>query len=171
MDKVCHDSAAPAAGAASAEAGLPTTTLDLIVPWELPLALASTPAERDALTRALAALECALDLDAPAAAAELDRIMASLEAPATVTARPRETLTSLSVEEVDEYDRYFHIRHVHTPANAQSLLLGLLHTCRMFMLLCARVPQLDRAQVATQKQGYLSYVRLLGRMLDPRKPA
>ncbi len=158
MDETCHDTATAA--------GLPATTLDLIVPWELPLTLAPATDERDALTRALAELERALDLDAPAAAAELTRIMHGLAAPATVLARPRETLTSLSVEEVDEYDRYFHIRHVHTPADAHSLLLGLLHTCRMFMLLCARVPQLDRAQVATQKQGYLSYVRLLGRMLE-----
>ena len=148
-------------------AGLPNgalPALDLLVPWELPLDQPLAGTDR---LRVACALRQLLDaLRAPAAQQArlmIDQALAELGEIATQPANTAATKTPLPAEEVEDYDRYFGVNHVHTASAAICVVRGLLVSCQTFMALCCHTP-LNQEHVEQQKQGFVSYVYLLARV-------
>ncbi|NEP19793.1 MAG: hypothetical protein F6J97_23390 [Leptolyngbya sp. SIO4C1] len=140
------------------------TTLDLLVPWEIPLAHYLRDPERQQIRASLQQLLQALQTpDFDQARLQIEQILASLAVPETQSAQVKSTKTGLTSDDINDYDQYFGVNHVQTEAIALCLVRGLLTNCHRFMTLCAQQPQLDPQQIALQKQGFISYVHLLAR--------
>jgi len=143
------------------------TSLELLIPWELPLDQHLSPADRTRIDRALRQLLQALEN--PASQAALSCVNQVLEELGEIDTQPasiRSTKTSLKAWEVEDYDRYFQIRHVRTEQSAICLVQGLLVTCQRFVEICLQTPWLDAQHIQQQKQGFISYIHLLRRVFD-----
>jgi len=106
------------------------TSLELLIPWELPLDQHLSPDDRVHIDRALRQLLQALENSS--LQETLSRINQALEELGEIDTQPasiRSTKTSLKAWEVEDYDRYFQIRHVRTEQSAICLVQGLLVTC------------------------------------------
>ncbi|WP_299485550.1 hypothetical protein [Acaryochloris sp. IP29b_bin.137] len=142
-------------------------TLDLLVPWDIPLECQLSEPEKQRIQQCLDQLVNAIN--APTfiqALSQIETILSHLETPKTQLAKPSSTKTALSTEEVDDYDQYFRVNHVESHETALCLVRGLLTNCHRFMALCYQSPQLDPQQIDQQKQGFLCYVHLLTRVFN-----
>ena len=143
----------------------PPSTLDLLVPWDIPLECSLGDAEKQQIQATLEQLLEALQVsDYNQALIQIKQLLANLKIPSTQIAQVKSTKTSLSTEDVDDYDQYFGVSHVQTRESALCLVRGLLTNCYRFMALCAQNPQLSFQQIAQQKQGFVSYIHLLARV-------
>jgi len=143
------------------------TSLELLIPWELPLDQHLSPDDRVRIDRALRQLLQALENSSLQEA--LSRINQALEELGEIDTQPasiRNTKTSLKAWEVEDYDRYFQICHVHIEQSAICLVQGLLVTCQRFLEICLQTPWLDAQHIQQQKQGFISYIHLLRRVFD-----
>jgi hypothetical protein len=143
------------------------TSLELLIPWELPLDQHLSSADRNRIDRALRQLLHALEN--PSLQEALIRINQALEELGeidTQTASIHSTKTALKAWEVEDYDRYFQIRHVCTEQSAICLVQGLLVTSQRFVEICLQTPWLDTQHIQQQKQGFISYIHLLRRIFD-----
>ncbi|MEM0982178.1 MAG: hypothetical protein AAGH78_18155 [Cyanobacteria bacterium P01_H01_bin.58] len=145
--------------------------LELLVPWELPLDQHLAKNERSRVDQALQQLLKALAESSPRQSLRMiNDALTDLGDIETQVADIESTKTSLKTWEVEDYDRYFQVNHVHTPQTAICLVKGLLITCQQFMEICLQIPELDAQQVQLQKQGFVSYIHLLLRTFDLDKP-
>jgi hypothetical protein len=143
------------------------TSLELLIPWELPLDQHLSPADRTRIDRALSQLLQALEnLSLQEALSHINHALAELGEIDTQTASICNTKTSLKAWEVEDYDRYFQIRHVCTEQSALCLVQGLLVTCHQFVEIYLQTPWLDVQHIQQQKQGFISYIHLLRRIFD-----
>jgi len=141
------------------------SSLELLIPWELPLDQHLSSDDRTRVDQALRQLLQALEN--PSLQEALIRINQALEELGeidTQTASIHSTKTSLKAWEVEDYDRYFQIRHVHTEQSAICLVQGLLVTCQRFLEISLQTPWLDAQHIQQQKQGFISYIHLLRRV-------
>ena len=152
-----------------------SNTLDLLVPWDIPLECALNEPIKQNIKESLRSLTQALnDPNLTQALTKIDYILANLPEPETYPAKTEKTKTSLSATAVEEYDTYFKVSHVqttHTEDTALCLTKGLLTNCYHFISLCCSVPTLNPAQVTQQKQGFLSYITLLERTFNINSPS
>jgi len=143
------------------------TSLELLIPWELPLNQYLSPADRSRICQVLRQLLQALE-NCPLQEA-LSRINQTLEALGEIETQPasiHSTKTSLKPWEVEDYDRYFQTCHVRTQQSALCLVKGLLVTCQKFMEICIQTPWLNAKYIQQQKRGFISYTYLLMRIFD-----
>lgn len=144
-------------------------TLDLLVPWDIPLECRLTVPYKHKIQQSLQQLLQALQRpDAHQALVDIEHILSILDHPTTRPAHVKSTKTALKAEEVDDFDQYFGVNHVQTEDTdldvGLCLVRGLLVNCQKFMVLCHHSPQLDPDQIALQKQGFISCVYLLERV-------
>ncbi|MEM9484547.1 MAG: hypothetical protein AAGA83_12735 [Cyanobacteria bacterium P01_F01_bin.116] len=140
-------------------------TLDLLVPWDIPLECPLHDAEKQQFQTVLQQLLHALQSsDLLQALAQIEQLLAILPIPNAQPAQVKSTKTSLSTDDVDDYDQYFGINHVQTAEIALCLVRGLLTNCHRFMALCQQNPQLSANYIEQQKQGFISYIHLLARV-------
>ncbi|MEM1290622.1 MAG: hypothetical protein AAGH67_03955 [Cyanobacteria bacterium P01_H01_bin.162] len=141
--------------------------LELLIPWDLPLEQHLSPTDKSRIDQALRQLLQALAQPSPQAALiSISQALTALGEVDTQTASIQSTQTSLKAWEVEDYDRYFQIRHVHTEQSALCLVRGLLLTCQKFFEIHMQTPWLDTRQVKQQQQGFISYIELLQRTFD-----
>ncbi|MEM9007594.1 MAG: hypothetical protein AAGE59_29235 [Cyanobacteria bacterium P01_F01_bin.86] len=149
----------------------PLNMLELLVPWELPLDQHLSDNDKTKVDQALRLL-----LDALAESSPQQSLLTTSQALAvlgdieTQKVDIESTKTALKSWEVEDYDLYFQIRHVHTQQSAICLVRGLLLACQRFMEICSQTPWLDIQQVQLQKRGFISYIHLLIRTFDLDKP-
>ena len=142
-------------------------TLDLLVPWDIPLEYRlSEPDKRQVQTSLRQLLQALQTPDFYQALTQIEQALVCLDIPNTQPAQVKSTKTALRSEEVDDYDQYFGVNHVQTEEIALCLVRGLLTNCHRFMALCSQSSQLDPQQIAQQKQGFISYVCLLARVFS-----
>ncbi|MEB3357171.1 MAG: hypothetical protein VKK04_10620 [Synechococcales bacterium] len=145
----------------------PLISLELLIPWELPLDQHLSSNEGKRIEQALRQLLQALAHPSPQEALmDINQALAELGKVETQVASVGSTKTALKAWEVEDYDRYFQIRHVHTEQSATCLVRGLLITCQRFMMIHIQTPWLDATQIQQQKQGFVSYTQLLMRVFD-----
>mgnify|MGYP001798218972 CR=1 FL=1 len=138
--------------------------LELLMPWDLPFEQPLSSTDRSRLDQALQQLLQALAQPSPQAALiSISQALIALGEVDTQTASIQSTQTSLKTWEVEDYDRYFQIRHVHTEQSALCLVKGLLLTCQKFFEIHMQTPWLDAHQIKQQQQGFISYTELLQR--------
>lgn len=143
------------------------TSLELLIPWELPLDQHLSAADSTRIDRALRQLLEALEnLSLPEALSRINQALEELGEIDTQTASLHNTKTSLKAWEVEDYDRYFQIRHVHTEQSALCLVKGLLLTCQRLVKICLHTPWLNTQQIEQQKRGFITYIHLLRRVFD-----
>ena len=144
------------------EAGI--ATLDLILPQDLPAELWPGPAEAAALGAGLRALLDALALDAPQARAEaLGRLLPGHAPPPSA---PAVIATGIPAgpAEVEDFDRYFHVRRIAAEDPARALLAALIRGAASAASLAARTPDLPADLVAHQNAGFAAQARLIARV-------
>ncbi|MEM6451437.1 MAG: hypothetical protein AAF703_14115 [Cyanobacteria bacterium P01_D01_bin.105] len=144
-----------------------SNTLDLLIPWDIPLECKLSEPTKQKIKKSLRSLTQALkNPNLPQALTVIDQILTYLPEPVTDPTKTEKTKTSLSVDAVEEYDTYFKVSHVqttHPEDTALCLTKGLLTNCHHFISLCCSVPTLNPSQIDQQKQGFLSYITLLER--------
>ncbi|MEM6252554.1 MAG: hypothetical protein AAF821_06480 [Cyanobacteria bacterium P01_D01_bin.156] len=140
-------------------------TLDLLVPWDIPLEYSLNDTEKQKIQIILEQLLYALNTkDSSQALAQVEQLLTTLPIPNTKLAQVQSTKTSLSTDDVDDYDQYFGINHVQTDETSLCLVRGLLTNCHRFIALCHQNSQLSSKHVEQQKQGFISYIHLLARV-------
>ncbi|MEM7061622.1 MAG: hypothetical protein AAF572_00420 [Cyanobacteria bacterium P01_B01_bin.77] len=144
--------------------GVPTT-LDLLVPWDIPLEYRLDPATKQQMQTSLQQLLEILKItDNACACSCTEQLLAELPRPNAQPAQVKSTKTSLSTDDAEDYDQFFGVRHIQTTEPALCLVRGLLTNCHRFLSLCVNHPQLSPQHIAQQKQGFVSYIDLLGRV-------
>ena len=141
------------------------TTLDLLVPWDIPLEYRLDPATKQQIQTSLQQLLEILNItDKDRARCRIEQLLAELPRPNAQPAQVKSTKTSLSTDDTEDYDRYFGVRHIQTADPALCLVRGLLTNCHRFLTLCINHHQLSLQHIAQQKQGFVSYIDLLARV-------
>jgi hypothetical protein len=145
--------------------------LELLVPWELPTEQPLNPSDQLRVGQALRQFLRALESSHEAAIQLVDQALAELGPVATSPAQPSSTKTPLKQLEVEDFDVYFAAVHVQSADPVGCLVQSLLVTYRRLLSLWLQDERFDPVQIAQQKQGFVSYVYLLGRVfhltLDP----
>ncbi|MEL6489618.1 MAG: hypothetical protein AAFV85_18520 [Cyanobacteria bacterium J06634_6] len=150
-------------------------TLNLLVPWDIPLACQLSEPIKQQIEASLRSLLQALNTpNLSTAHHQIHQLLSTLPAPKTQPAQVNTTKTALSTTDVEDYDTYFHITHVQ-PAPTQTssdeataliLTQGLLTNCYKFTTLCLTTPTLSSQHITQQKQGFISYLLLLTRTFN-----
>ncbi len=143
----------------------PVPQLELLIPWDLPTEQILSAADQLRIGRALQGLLQALRAEDIAACEQLEQALADLgeieSAPATVDS----TKTALRQPQVEDFDRYFEAVHVQTLDPAGCLIRSLILTYQRALQLWL-AGEFDTDQIATQKQGFISYSQLLLRVFQ-----
>ena len=142
--------------------------LDLLVPWDLPIEQHLSEANQARVGQALNQLLQALSQTSyETALAIIDSLLVQLDTVEISSTQVASTKTALKSWEVEDFDRYFGVNHVQTQETALCIVRSLLlAVSRMFLLLYDQNNHFDPTQVERQKQGYISYVRLLSRVFN-----
>jgi hypothetical protein len=148
----------------------PPVTLDLLSPWALAPQLPLADEHRVPVGQALADLLRALDAPSADALALIERALASLPDDGAQALALYATDTPLAPEEVQDYDRYFALRHVDSTAPGVCMVRSLLTMNRAFITLCDTTPGLDAGAIGVQKDGLRCQVHLLARVLSIELP-
>ena len=124
--------------------------------------------DKDQLCTVLNLLQQALD-DSPQSA--LITINQALEilGPVEVieTGETLTTNTSLKTWEVDDYDQFFALNHVHARDPARCLLASILIACRALLeLICCTSVESGKMDIEAQKIGFKSCVSLFCKTFD-----
>ncbi|MEM1392164.1 MAG: hypothetical protein AAF757_11320 [Cyanobacteria bacterium P01_D01_bin.116] len=141
--------------------------LDLLVPWDLPvdepLDEADTVKLSQALTQILKVLK---QVDVSSALVIIKNELYKLGSPDISPAKISSSKTAIKGWEIEDFDSHFDVNHVESQQPALSIIKGLmLAIYRMFILLNEQNnSQFDSLAVERQKQGYISYIRLLSRV-------
>lgn len=138
--------------------------LSLLLPWDLPTQITLSPEQKQRAQQVLTTLNNALALnDHGQAHQQLQQLLVSLTDIDTQPADVEHTETPLSREEVEDYDRYFNISHIHSTQPFLSLIKGLVQSAAVFMGLCERMDKLPLQRVEQQVAGFQAYSQLLAR--------
>ena len=137
--------------------------LDLVAPWNLPLALDLGDREREAVAATLTELDAELASEQPRSQA-LEKLIERFPTPTVQRHSITDTKSNLTSEDVESYDRYFEVRHVDTESPALSIVRSLLMTCHSFLSLRETGFSFDSEQVALQTTGFREHARLIARI-------
>jgi len=143
-------------------------TLDLLVPWDIPLECQLSEPIKQHIEESLRSLLGALNNpDLVQARLQIHQLINTLPTPNTRPAQVKSTKTALSNAAVEDYDTYFHTTHIQAEGpddTGLTLTQGILTNCHKFITLCCDTPDLDAQQISQQKQGFISYITLLSRI-------
>jgi hypothetical protein len=134
------------------------------VPWDLPIEQELSAADQARIGQALQTLLRALQQPDAAALLLVNQAIAELGEIESALASDSSTKTSLQQPQVEDFDRYFEAIHVQTSDPAGCLVRSLLLTYQRALQLWLASDGFDPVQIAHQKQGFMSYGRLLLRV-------
>lgn len=138
--------------------------LDLLLPHDLPAEAAPAPQEAARIAATLRGFLAALEQPQARAArcrALLEQLGEGRVAPAGVGT----TRIPAKTAEVEDFDRYFHVRRIACDAPVLPLLRGLLQTAAAVFALAER-GGLPPAQIGRLVAGFAAHARLLARLCD-----
>jgi hypothetical protein len=140
--------------------------LDLLVPWDLPIDEQLNEADTVKLSQALSQILKALkQVDASNALVIIKYELYKLDSPDVFPAKISSSKTALKSWEIEDFDSHFDVNHVESQQPALCIVKSLmLAVYRMFVLLNEQNNDFDSTAVERQKQGYISYIRLLSRV-------
>jgi len=148
----------------------PQNTLDLLVPWDIPLECnLSEPVKQQIEDSLRSLLQALTNPDLSKAHTQITHLLTTFPTSNTHPAKIKTTKTALSPAAVEDYDTYFGITHIQTTTEedtALTLTRGLLTNCHKFITLCRTTPTLDPQHITQQKQGFISYIHLLTRVFN-----
>jgi hypothetical protein len=142
--------------------------LYLLAPWELPTQVSLSDAHQRQLSQALTQLLRSLEQPTNEAIATLDQALSTLDSGEITAVMSTSTKTPLKPWEVEDFDQYFGVTHIHAQEPTICLVMSLLLTCRTFLVLIQQGNEFDQTQVDYQKHGFASYARLLARVFNIR---
>ncbi|MEM8674911.1 MAG: hypothetical protein AAGF83_13705 [Cyanobacteria bacterium P01_G01_bin.67] len=139
--------------------------LDLLIPWDIPIESELDKETQEQLSEVLMLfLQALSDSSVEEALLEITPLLEYLEAINTTSVKIENTKTPLKNWEVKDYDRFFKINRIQTNYPEIALVKGLLLNTHTFLLLCQQCgDRLDSPQIELQKQGFVTYARLLAR--------
>ncbi|MEM6614740.1 MAG: hypothetical protein AAF652_21360 [Cyanobacteria bacterium P01_C01_bin.72] len=139
--------------------------LDLLVPWDIPIESQLDKEAQEQLSEVLMLFLQALSKSSvEEALSEVARLLEYLDAIDQTSVKIENTKTPLKNWEVQDYDRFFKINRIQTDYPEIALVKGLLLNTHTFLLLCQQCEdRLDLQQIELQKQGFITYARLLAR--------
>lgn len=141
--------------------------LYLLPPWELPIQQQLSEADEVKLRQALKQLLQALEqTSCQEALAMINQELANLDMGNVSPLSLSSTKTPLKPWEVEDFDNYFGVTHVHSQEPAICIVWSLLMTYQAFLILNLYSDKLDPAQVVLQKRGFKGYVYLLARIFS-----
>ncbi|MEL6468405.1 MAG: hypothetical protein AAFQ74_01640 [Cyanobacteria bacterium J06623_4] len=150
-------------------------TLDLLVPWDLPVECEPKAPEKQKIEQSLRSLLTLLQtfsLQTPnlqQAQTQLTQLQTALTKPTTTPAQITNTKTALTPTAIEDYDTYFHITHVQTQTSTDTALClthGLLTNCHKFITLCLSSSAINPQHTHQQIQGFITYLHLLTRIFN-----
>lgn len=141
--------------------------LFLLAPWDLPIQQRLRGVEEVKVRQALKQLLQALEQPSyQEALAMINQELANLDVSDVSPVPITFTKTPLKPWEVEDFDNYFGVRHVHSQKPAICIVRSLLMTYQTLLTLNHDSGKLDPAQVAVQKRGFRGYVYLLARVFS-----
>ena len=145
-------------------------TLDLLVPWDIPLECQLSDPVKQQIEEGLRSLLKILnEPNFSEASSQINQLLNTFPPPNTQHAQVKGTKTALSPAAVEDYDIYFGINHVQTNTDdntALTLTYALLTNCHKFITLCNNISHLSAQHIIQQKQGFISYITLLTRVFN-----
>ncbi len=117
------------------------------------------------LSQALSQLLRSLEQPTDEAIATLDQAVSALDIGEVTSVEGTSTKTPLKPWEIEDFDQYFGVTHIHAQEPLLCLVMSLLLTCRTFLALVQQ-GDFDQTQVNYQRRGFASYARLLARVFD-----
>ena len=146
--------------------------LDLLVPGDIPINCQLDTEAKEKLCKILTIFLKALkETSTNFILSEIDRALNYLDKIKTVSASIDNTKTPLKGRELEDYDNYFKINRIQTNEPELALVKGLLLNTQTFLLLCQQCSYcLDPQQITRQKQGFITYARLLARNFNLNIP-
>lgn len=144
-----------------------TPLLYLLTPGELPIQETLSENSKSQLGKALNLLLQALEQPAhQEAIASVNKALATLGDLNVLIAKVSSTNTTLKASDIEDYNKYFDVRHVQAQNPAACVVSSLLVACQIFLELNCQPVLLDPTQVELQKQGFKSYAHLLARVFN-----
>lgn len=141
--------------------------LELLVPWDLPIEHQLSEANKAKISQAIKLLLQALNETSPEVALiAINEALTTLKTAEVSPAKVFMSKTSLQSWEVEDYDRYFEVNHVQAQEPATCIIRSVLVAYQTFLTLIQQSNCFDPAQVKLQKQGLISYARLLERVFQ-----
>ncbi|MEL7226031.1 MAG: hypothetical protein AAF810_18805 [Cyanobacteria bacterium P01_D01_bin.36] len=145
-------------------------TLDLLVPWDIPLECQLSEPVKKQIGEGLRSLLKILNTpNLSQSHHQITHLLTTFPKPKTQPAQVKSTKTALSPAAVEDFDTYFKTNHIQTKTDddtALTLTYGLITNCHKFITLCHHTPQLSPQHVTQQKQGFISYSLLLTRVFN-----
>lgn len=140
--------------------------LNLLVPWDLPIDERLSQADTVKLSQALCQILKALkQVNASSALVMIEDELYKLGSTDVFPAKISSSKTALKSWEIEDFDSHFDVNHVESQQPALCIVKSLmLAVYRMFVLLNEPNSDFDSTAVERQKQGYISYIRLLSRV-------
>ena len=145
--------------------------LQLLLPQDLPATLSLTAESRVQMRVLLSEILQAFDLEDPEL--RMQRLNAILhELPTCEHSAPDvgTTGTPAKPEQVQDFDRYFHVSRVASGNPAMPMVRGLLQTCVAVLALCNRPGALPLEHVSRQVDGFRAYAQTLARCFGVADP-
>lgn len=142
--------------------------LELLVPWDLPTEQRLPTGDRIRVEQALQFFLRALHEPSPTTALDqVEQAIAVLGQITTEVTQIQSTKTALKQPQIEDYDQYFEVTHVQSPDPIGCIIRSLLVTYqRLLQIWQTDRVQFEPHQIELQKQGFISYVHLLARILD-----
>jgi hypothetical protein len=140
-----------------------TPRLELLVPWELPIEQPLSAADRARVEWALQQLLQALQQPNAVAMLTIAQALSDLGTVPTTSAEVVSSKTPLKQPQISEFDGYFEAIHVHSSDASACIVQSLLLTYQRLLSLWQH-DRFNVMQIDQQKQGFTSYVYLLGRV-------
>lgn len=132
-----------------------------MLPGDLPATVSPDAAQAALIGQVLGDFLAALDR--PTARAATCRMLLARLADHATLASVGDTLIPAKTAEVEDFDRYFNVRRIHSDSPGVALLRGLLQGAAGVFAL-AENAALPPAQMTRQVAGFAAHARLLARM-------
>ncbi|MDB9372681.1 hypothetical protein [Nodularia sphaerocarpa] len=141
--------------------------LELLTPWELPIKSNLTQNNQIQIQKVLKELLTALTQpNIQQNITIIENLIMELEIYDVFTPEITSTNTVLKYWEIEEFDTYFQVNHIQTTEPEICLVKSLLATIKTFLCLNQSNVNLDVTQINLQREGFLTYIYLLGRVFQ-----
>ncbi|WP_414526552.1 hypothetical protein [Nodularia chucula] len=142
-------------------------TLELLTPSELPIKSNLTQNNKTQIEKVLKELLTALTKpNIQQNISMIENMIMELEIYDVFTPEITSTNTTLKYWEIEDFDTYFQVSHIQTSEPEICLVKSLLSTIKTFFCLNQNNLNLDMTQIDLQREGFLTYIYLLGRVFQ-----
>jgi hypothetical protein len=76
------------------------------------------------------------------------------------------TPVPLKAADIQDYDQFFHVRHIQSESPAAVTIASLITAIRSFLDICLQKPDIEPVLIERQLAGFKSHIQLLARLSD-----